>query len=133
MAERSDGSALSTPLDYGFVTPDSADRARPAGQRHPALGLAFRALLVGLACYLSTEVVATNLPPLFVSPVWPTNAILLCALVATPSRHWWAYAVAGFFSSVNHNSHTGAPVSQILIFLVADAIEVTIAALGVRR
>ena len=92
-----------------------------------------RALLVGFACFLSTETVASNLPPLFVSPVWPTNAILLCALVVTPVRHWWAYALAGFVSSVNHNAHTGAPVFQILVFLLADAIEVVGAALGVRR
>jgi two-component system, LuxR family, sensor kinase FixL len=77
--------------------------------------------------------VATNLPPLFVSPVWPTNSILLCALLVTPVRHWWAYALAGFVSSVNHNAHTGAPVFQILVFLLADAIEVVGTALGVRR
>jgi PAS domain S-box-containing protein len=112
---------------------EDAREATPVGRRHPPLGLIPRVLLVGLACYLSTETVASNLPPLFVSPVWPTNAILLCALVASPVRHWWAYALAGFFSSVNHNVHTGASVSQILVFLVADAIEVTIAAVGVRR
>jgi PAS domain S-box-containing protein len=95
--------------------------------------LTIRALLVGFACFLSTETVASNLPPLFVSPVWPTNAILLCVLVVTPVRHWWAYALAGFFSSVNHNAHTGAPFLQILVFLLADAIEVVCAALGVRR
>jgi integral membrane sensor domain MASE1 len=92
-----------------------------------------RALLVGVACFLSTETVAFNLPPLFVSPVWPTNAILLCALVVTPVRHWWAFALAGFFSSVNHNWHTGASVSDILHRLVADAFEVVIATLGLRR
>src|SRR5262249_30303959 len=104
----------------------------PVGQYHPLLHLTMRALLVGLACFLSTETVASNIPPLFVSPVWPTNSILLCALVATPVRHWWAYALAGFFSSVNHNAHTGAPLLHIPVFLAADAIEVVIAALGVR-
>jgi len=92
-----------------------------------------RALLVGFACFLGTETVASNRPPVFVSPIWPTNAILLCALVATPVRHWWAYALAGFFSSVNHNAHIGDPSSQIVLFLIADAIEVVSAALGVRR
>jgi PAS domain S-box-containing protein len=95
--------------------------------------LATRAALAGCACFLGTETVASNLAPLFVSPIWPTNSILLCALVATPVRHWWVYALAGFFSSVNHNAHTGAPLSQILLFLVADAVEVVIAALCVRR
>src|SRR6266436_4146980 len=110
MAVRSDGSAVSASAPRVRVAaPDGAHRAPPVGQRHPLLRLAMRALLVGFACFLSTETVASNLPPLFVSPVWPTNAILLCALVVTPVRHWWAYALAAFFSSVNHNSHTGAP------------------------
>src|SRR5262245_10103868 len=134
MAGRSDGSAVSAyPLGFRVSAPDGARSRTPIGQRHPLLGLTIRVLIVGLACYLTTETVASNLPPLFVSPVWPTNAILLCALVATPVRHWWAYALAGFFSSVNHNAHTGAPFSQIVLFLVADAIEVVCAALGVRR
>src|SRR5262245_62123525 len=107
--------------------------ATPIGQRTPLLGLALKALLVGLACFLSTETVASNVPPLFVSPVWPTNAILLSVLVVTPARDWWAYALAGFFSSVHHNTHTGAGAFQIVAFLVADAIEVVCAAVGVRR
>src|SRR5215472_9041272 len=113
MAVRSDGSAFATSaLEFRVGAPDGARSAAPVDHRHGLLGLATRALLVGLACYLSTEAVASNLPPLFVSPVWPTNAILLCVLVATPVRHWWAYALAGFFSSVHHNAYTGAPFSQ---------------------
>jgi PAS domain S-box-containing protein len=132
MFVRSDGSTVpAPPLGLRIAAPDGA--APSVGQRHPLLGLTMRALLVGFACLLSTETVASNLPPLFVSPIWPTNAILLCALVVTPVRHWWAYALAGLLSSVNHNAHTGAPVLQILIFLAADAIEVIGAALGVRR
>jgi PAS domain S-box-containing protein len=133
MAVGPDGSAASaSALAFRIGTPAGA-AAPSLGQRHPLLGLTARALLVGLACFLSTETVAINLPPLFVSPVWPTNAILLCALVGTPVRHWWAYALAGFFSSVNHNTHTGAPVFQIVVFLLADTIEVVGAALAVRR
>src|SRR5215813_3960658 len=134
MAVRSDSSAvLASALGFRVDAADGAHGAPPAGQRQPLLRLAMRPLLVGLACFLSAETVASNLPPLFVSPVWPTNAILLCALVVTPVRHWWAYALAGFFSSVNHNLHTGAPFFQILLFLIADAIEVGTAALAVRR
>ena len=123
---------LASALGFRVAAPDRAHGAPLAGQRHPLLGLAVRALLVGFACFLSTETVASNLPPLFVSPVWPTNSILLCALVVTPVRHWWAYALAGFFSSVNHNAHTGAPFLHIPVFLSADTIEVVGAALGVR-
>src|SRR5262250_2630766 len=133
MTVRSDGPAVSAPaLGFELLGPTAPTEHPPLGQ-HPLLGLTIRALLVGFACFLSTETVASNLPPLFVSPVWPTNSILLCALVATPVRHWWAYALAAFFSSVNHNAHTGAPFHHIPIFLVADAIEVVCAALCVRR
>jgi PAS domain S-box-containing protein len=132
MAVRSDGLSASALL-LRAAARDGAHGAPRLGQRRPVLGVAMRVLLVGLACFLSTETVASNLPPLFVSPVWPTNAILLSALVVTPVRHWWAYALAGFLSSVNHNAHTGASVSQIFIFLVADAIEVLCAAWGLRR
>src|SRR5213594_1437712 len=103
MVVRSDGSAVSVSArGFRVAAPSGAHRAPPVGQRHPLLRLTLRALLVGFACFLSTETVANNLPPLFVSPVWPTNSILLCALVVAPVRHWWAYALAGFFSSVNH-------------------------------
>ena len=121
MAVRSDGSAVSaSPL----APLDGAHASSPVGQRHPFIGLAVRALLVGVACVLATDTVASNRPPVFVSPIWPTNAILLCVLVVTPVRHWWAYLLAGFFSSVNHNLHTGDRSFQILVFLAADALEV---------
>src|SRR5262249_15105996 len=98
-----------------------------------ALRLALKVLLVGVICHLSTEIVAHNLPPHYISPLWPTNAILLCVLVVTPIRHWWAYAIAAFSSSVSNNARAGAPIPHILIFLAADSIEVFIAAVGVRR
>jgi PAS domain S-box-containing protein len=132
MIGASDGFAVSpSAVGIGVAARDGAQGAPPVG--HPLFWLLARALLVGFACFLSTETVASNLPPLFVSPVWPTNSILLCAMLVTPVRHWWAYALAGFVSSVNHNAHTAAPVFQILVFLLADAIEVVGTALGVRR
>src|SRR5262245_19808353 len=134
MAVRSDGAVVSaSALGIRVAAEDGLYGSALGGRRHPLFGLTMRALLVGLACYLCTETVASNVAPLFVSPVWPTNSILLCALVVTPVRHWWAFALAGFFSSVHHNAHTGAPVSQILLFLLADVVEVSGAALGLRR
>jgi PAS domain S-box-containing protein len=133
MADRSHGSAVfPSALGFPVAAAHGAYRAAP-GEQHPLLGLTTRALLVGLACVLGTETIAINVPPVFVSALWPTNAILLSVLLMTPVRHWWAYAVAGFFSSVYHNAHSGVPVSEIPFRLVADAIEVVGAALGVRR
>jgi PAS domain S-box-containing protein len=130
MAVRSDGSAVSA---SALAPSNGAHAAPPVARRPPFIGLVTRALLVGVACVLATETVASNRPPVFVSPIWPTNAILICVLVVTPVRHWWAYLLAGFFSSVNHNAHTGDRFFQILVFLAADAFEVVVAAVGVRR
>jgi two-component system sensor kinase FixL len=98
-----------------------------------AIRLALKLLLVGVICYLSTEVgFAHKFPPHYISPLWPTNAILFGLLVVTPIRHWGAYTVAAYFSSVINDARAGFPVSAVM-FLVGDLIEVFIAAVGVRR
>src|SRR5262245_7530114 len=95
--------------------------------------LALRVLLVGFICNFITEI---GLPhksrPTYCSPLWPTGAILFIVLVATPIRHWWAYTLAAYFTSIVNDVHAGFPVSGIL-FVVAGLAEIFIAAVGVRR
>lgn len=98
-----------------------------------AVGLAGRALLVGFICFLSTELgFALKFPPHYISPLWPTGAILFSVLVATPVRHWWAYTLAAYFTSVINDARAGFPVSAAL-FIAAGILEILIAAAGVRR
>jgi len=98
-----------------------------------ALSLALRALLVGLLCTLSTEIgFATKIPPHYISPLWPTGAILLSVLVVTPGRHWWVYILAAYFTSVIRDARTGFPPSAVL-FVIAGIAEYMIAAVGIRR
>ena len=95
--------------------------------------LALKVLLVGSICHFSTEIgFAHKFPPHFISALWPTNAILFGVLVVAPVRHWWAYAPAAYFTSLVNDARAGFPVSAIL-FIIADIIEVVIAAVGVRR
>ena len=90
-------------------------------------------MLVGLLCHLSTEVgFAHKLPPHYISPLWPTNAILFGVLMVTPARHWWAYTLAAYFTSVMKDALAGFPMPAML-FLAGDIIEVFIAAVGARR
>ena len=98
-----------------------------------AMQLAVNVLFVGLICYFSTEIgFAHKFPPHYISPLWPTGAILFSVLVVTPVRHWWAYILAAYFSSVVNDVRAGLPVSAIL-FIVAGIMEVLLAAAGVRR
>jgi len=101
--------------------------------RAPALRLALNVLLVGLVCELSTQYgYAIKFPPHYISPLWPTGAILFGVLVATPPRHWWAYTLAAYFTSVLRNVWQGLPVSAVL-FVVAGITEFLIDAVAIRR
>jgi PAS domain S-box-containing protein len=103
-------------------------RRTPQGVR-----LAVKVLSVGVVCSLSTEVgFAHKIPPHNISVLWPTTAILFAVLVATLPRHWWAYTLAAYFSSVTKDALAGFPVAAML-FLSAGLIEVVIAAVGVTR
>ena len=98
-----------------------------------AIRLVLKVLLVGFICYLSTEVgFAHKVPPHYISPLWPTSAILFSVLVVAPVRHWWAYIVAAYFTSVLNDVRAGFPLSALL-FIVAGIMEILIAAVGVRR
>ncbi|MFI5006020.1 MAG: MASE1 domain-containing protein [Solirubrobacterales bacterium] len=95
--------------------------------------LALNVLLVGFICYLSNEIgFAHKFPPHYISPLWPTGAILFSVLVATPARHWWAYILAAYFTSVIHDVSVGFPISAVF-FIVAGILEILIAAVAVRR
>jgi PAS domain S-box-containing protein len=95
--------------------------------------LALKVLLVGFVCHFATEIgFAFKFPPHYISPLWPTGAILFSVLVVTPIRHWWAYILAAYFTSVVNDARAGFPVAAIL-FVIAGLIEICIAALGVRR
>jgi signal transduction histidine kinase len=110
------------------------ERARDAITRgEPVLRLALNVLLVGFICDVSTEIgFAHKLPPHNISCLWPTSAVLLSVLVATPTRHWWAYTVAAYFTSVINDVRQGLPVAAVF-FIVAGLLEIVIAALAVRR
>jgi two-component system, LuxR family, sensor kinase FixL len=110
--------------------PDGEEIAQRARR---AIRLALKVLLVGVICSLSTEIgFAHKVQPHNISALWPTNAILFAVLVVTPIRHWWAYTLAAYLTSIINDARAGFPLSAIL-FIVGDIIEVFIAAVGVRR
>jgi two-component system sensor histidine kinase UhpB len=118
--------------DIVLEQPDGANEETT--RRAPrAIRLALRVLLVGAICHLSTEVgFAHKFPPHNISALWPTGAILFSVLVVTPVRHWWAYTLAAYFTSVMKDVLAGFPVAAPF-FIVAGILEILIAAVGVRR
>ncbi len=112
--------------------PDGAGEQVPRSAPR-VVRLAINVLLVGLVCHLSTEIgFAHKLPPHYISALWPTGAILFSVLVATPVRHWWAYTLAAYFTSVVNDVRAGFPISAVF-FIVAGLLEIWVTAVGVRR
>jgi integral membrane sensor domain MASE1 len=88
----------------------------------------FKVVLVGAICHVSTQIgFAHKFPPHYISPLWPTGAILFSVLVVTPMRHWGAYIAAGYFTSVLNDARAGFPPSALL-FVVAGIVEILMAA-----
>jgi PAS domain S-box-containing protein len=95
--------------------------------------LALKVVAVGVVCHFSTQVgFALKFPPHYISPLWPTGAILFSVLVVAPVRHWWAYVLAAYFTSVLRDAQSGFPSASIL-FVVAGVCEILVAATLVRR
>jgi PAS domain S-box-containing protein len=95
--------------------------------------LAIKVLLVGILCHFSTQIgFAHKVPPHDISALWPTTALLFSVLVATPVRHWWAYTLAAYASSVATDIREGFSTAAAL-FIVAGVLEIVVAAAGVRR
>jgi PAS domain S-box-containing protein len=106
---------------------------KASARREPASRLVLKVLLVGVVCSLSTEIgFAHKVPPHNISVLWPTGAILFSVLVVAPVRHWWAYILAAYFTSVVNDVRAGFPVAAVL-FIIAGLLEILIAAAGVRR
>ena len=106
----------------GEVTP-ARTACGPPGAEGPARGV---------VCHLSIQVGhAFKFPPHDISALWPTSAILVSILVASPIRHWWVYLLAGYSTYAIDVARFGFLASDVL-YNLADIIKVLIAAVGVR-
>jgi two-component system sensor kinase FixL len=95
---------------------------------------ALSALLVSLGYYLGAKIgFALTLNPHPVSTLWPTNAILLGALLLTPIRSWWVMLLAIFPAHLAVQLQSGVPIPMMLCWFVSNCSEALIGAIGVRR
>ena len=103
---------------------------RPAsGQRAPlSVDLALTCVAV-----LSLAWVAINTTHAArVSAVWPANAIVAARLIATPSRRWAAYVLAGFAGNFAACLLAGDLLVAAVILAFANTIEILLCCAGVR-
>jgi PAS domain S-box-containing protein len=70
--------------------------------------------------------------PQTVWPLWPGCAILVSALLLVPLRIWPILIPLSFAGFVLYDLQVGVPVVSIAWFMLADTVQVLIAALGLR-
>jgi PAS domain S-box-containing protein len=70
--------------------------------------------------------------PQTVWPLWPGGAILVSGLLLVPLRVWPILIPVAFAGFVLYDLQVGVPVSSIAWFMLADTVQVIIAALGLR-
>jgi PAS domain S-box-containing protein len=90
------------------------------------------ACLVGVLSYLAARLGGVlTLRPQTLCPLWPACALLLSVLLLVPRRIWPVLIPAAFAAFVVYDLQTGLSVGSTVWLILADTIEVLIAALGV--
>ena len=88
------------------------------------------ACLVALLLYLATTLAgALLLHPQTVWPLWPGCALLVSVLLLVPRRTWPSVIPAAFAAFVLYDLQAGVPIGSVIWFLLADTVQVLIAAL----
>jgi len=88
--------------------------------------------LVGTLCYLAARIGGTlTLLPKMISPLWPGCALLVSVLLLVPRKIWPILIPAGFAAFVLYDLQAGVPIGLTIRIILADTVEVLIAALCV--
>lgn len=88
------------------------------------------ACLVALLLYLAATLAgALLLHPQTVWPLWPGCALLVSVLLLVPRRTWPSIIPAAFAAFLLYDLQAGVPIGSVVWFLLADTVQVLIAAL----
>jgi PAS domain S-box-containing protein len=91
-----------------------------------------------LVCVVALSYLAPKLGGALISnpqavwPLWPGCAILVSGLLLVPLRIWPILIPLAFAAFVLYDLEAGVPVGSIVWFMLADTVQVLIAALGLR-
>ncbi len=89
--------------------------------------------IVALAYYVGARVgLALTMKTHPVSTLWPPNAILLAALLLTPTRAWWLVLLAALPAHLAGELTHGIPIPMVLSWFVSNCTEALIGAGAMR-
>lgn len=101
---------------------------RPAERERPTLALA-GLLYFGLAS--ATIILTTNSQT--IATLWPANAVLLAILLTDRTPRWLGVLTVGFLANIGVNLLTRDSLTAPLMYGAANLVEVTLAAVMLRR
>jgi len=88
--------------------------------------------LVATLAYLAARLAGfLVIRPEMIWPVWPGCAFLVALLLLTPRRTWPAVLIAGLSGFALYDLQETLPIRAMVVLLLADPIEILIAALGI--
>ena len=67
-----------------------------------------------------------------ISILWPSNAILLGALLAVPTRSWWLLLIAVFSAHLVVTLNSGVPIGMVLCWFISNCSQALLGAFAVR-
>src|SRR5215471_4313790 len=91
--------------------------------RLSGLTLDRRSLLAGVLVFIGYFLgaklgFALTFRPFPVSVLWPTNALLLSAMLLTPTRVWWFLVLCAFPAHLLAELQSGVPIQMVLCWFV---------------
>jgi PAS domain S-box-containing protein len=119
-----------SPFPFGIA-------ARPSilARRIPNLDSPFCVLIamciVGALSYLTIALGTLVLRPQMIWAFWPGCAFLVAVLLLTPRKIWLPLLAAGLSGFVLYDVQAGLPIRTTAHFILADTVEVLVAAMGV--
>ena len=90
-------------------------------------------LLVFAGYYLGARIgLALTFQPYPVSVMWPTNVMLLAALLLNPTRNWLFLLLCAFPAHLISELHSGIPMGMALCWFISNTSEALIGAVSMR-
>jgi integral membrane sensor domain MASE1 len=89
--------------------------------------------IVAVGYYVGVRIgLALTMPSHPVSTLWPPNAILLAALLLTPTRAWWLMLLAALPAHLAGELSHGIPATMVLSWYVSNCTEALMGAGAIR-
>lgn len=114
------------------MNPIASRPSRKTANPNSPFRIVLLAILVALLSYFAAELAgALVLRPQMIWPLWPGCALLVAVLLSVRRRAWPIVIASGLAGFVVYDLQLGLTVRSTALLILADTVEVLIAALGV--